>query len=386
MKIVHLITSLSTGGAEMMLYKLLSAVDHKRFEHIVVSLIDRGTVVGERIEELGVSLHTLGMRHGRLPTATSVRRLACIGRQLRPDIIQGWMYHGNMAALLVSALVPAQAKVIWNIRQTPYDLKQESRLTSLLIRVGAKFSAMPARIIYNSSVSLEFHKKLGYASHRSLVLANGFDCKLFKPDAVARYSFRRSLKLDSEAFLIGVVGRYHPVKDHANFLQAAGILERTWPNVHFVLVGCGMDQTNSELVALIRQIGINGKIHLLGERTDVHYITAALDIASSPSKAEGFPNVVGEAMACEVPCVVTDVGDSAKIVDVTGIVIPPRDPQALADGWGRLIEMGAEARRELGIAARKRIQDNYSLSTIAGQYEDLYHKVVTEKLLTLGKI
>ena len=193
------------------------------------------------------------------------------------------------------------------------------------------------------------------------------------------------MKLDSEAFLIGVVGRYHPVKDHANFLHAAGILERTWPNVHFVLVGCGMDHTNSELVALIRQIGINKKIHLLGERTDVHYVTAALDIASSPSRSEGFPNVVGEAMACEVPCVVTDVGDSAKIVDVTGIVVPSRDAQALAYGWGKLIKMGAEARRKLGIAARKRIQDNYSLSTIAGQYEDLYHKVVTEKLLTSGR-
>ena len=379
MKIVHLITSLSTGGAEMMLYKLLSAVDHNHFEHVVVSLIDKGTVVGERIEELGVPVHALGMRHGRLPTTTSVWRLACLGRQLRPDIIQGWMYHGNMAALLVSTLVPAQAKVIWNIRQTIYDLKQEKRLTSLLIRVGAKFSSMPARIIYNSSVSLEFHEKLGYASHRSLVLANGFDCNLFKPDAVARYSFRRSLKLDSEAFLIGVVGRYHPVKDHANFLQAAGILERTWPNVHFVLVGRGMDHTNSELIALIRQIGINGKIHLLGERNDVPHITAALDIASSPSQSEGFPNVVGEAMACEVPCVVTDVGDSAKIVDVTGIVIPPRDPQALADGWGRLIEMGAVARRKLGIAARKRIQDNYSLSKIARRYECLYHKVLTER-------
>ena len=292
------------------------------------------------------------------------------------------MYHGNMAALMVSALSPAQAKVIWNIRQSTYDLKQERRLTSLLIRAGAVHSSKPARIIYNSSVSLEFHKKLGYASHRSLVLANGFDCGQFKPDVAARYSFRRSLKLDSEAFLIGAVGRYHPVKDHANFLQAAEILERTWPNVHFVLVGCGMDHTNSELVALIRQIGINGKIHLLGERTDVHYITAALDIASSSSQAEGFPNVVGEAMACEVPCVVTDVGDSAKIVDVTGIVVPPKDPQALAKGWERLIEMGAEARRKLGIAARKRIQANYSLAVITEQYEDLYHRVVPEKLLT----
>jgi len=385
MKIVHIITSLSTGGAEMMLYKLLSAVDHKRFEHVVVSLINKRTTLGERIEELGVPVHALGMQHGRLPTATSVRRLICLGRQLNPDIIQGWMYHGNMAALIVSALVPAQAKVIWNIRQTIYDLKQEKRLTSLLIRVGAKFSSMPARIIYNSSVSLKLHRKLGYASHRSLVLTNGFDCEQFKPDVATRYSFRRSLKLDSEAFLIGVVGRYHPVKDHANFLQAAGILERTWPNVHFVLVGCGVDHTNSKLVALIRQIGINGKIHLLGERTDVHYITAALDIASSSSYGEGFPNVIGEAMACGVPCVVTDVGDSAKIVNVTGIVVPPRDSQALADGWRRMIEMGAEARRKLGIAARKRIQNNYSLSTISGQYENLYHKVVTEKLLALGK-
>ena len=370
----------------MMLYKLLSAVNHKRFEHVVVSLIDKGTTLGERIEELGVHVHALGMQHGRLPTATSVWRLAYLVRQLRPDIIQGWMYHGNMAALMVNALSPAQAKVIWNIRHTPCDLKQERRLTSLLIRVGTKFSNRPARIIYNSSVSLELHRKLGYASRRGLVLANGFDCEQFKPDAVARYNFRRSLKLDSEAFLIGVVGRYHPIKDHANFLHAAGILERTWPNVHFVLVGCGMDYTNSELVALIRQIGINGKIHLLGERTDVHYITAALDIASSPSQSEGFPNVIGDAMACEVPCVVTDVGDSAKIVDVTGIVVPPRNPQALADGWARLIEMGAEARYKLGIAARKRIQDNYSLSTISRQYEDLYHKVVTEKLLTSEKI
>ncbi|MDL1963283.1 MAG: glycosyltransferase [Deltaproteobacteria bacterium] len=369
----------------MMLYKLLSTVDHKRFEHVVVSLIDKGTVIGKRIEELGVPMHTLGMQHGRLPTLDSLWSLICLGRQLKPNIIQGWMYHGNMAALLVSALVPAQTKVIWNIRQTPYDLKQERRLTSLLIRAGGVLSSKPARIIYNSGGSLKLHKKLGYAFHNNLILANGFDCEQFKPDVAARYSFRRSLKLDSEAFLIGIVGRYHPRKDHANFLQASGILERTWQNVHFILAGRGMDHRNSELAALIRQISINGKIHLLGKRTDIPHITAALDIASSSSRSEGFPNVIGEAMACGVPCVVTDVGDSAKIVDVTGIVVPPRDPQALADGWRRMIEMGAEARRKLGIAARKRIQDNYSLSMIAGQYEDLYHKVVTEKLLILGK-
>lgn len=377
-KIAHLITDLDTGGAEMMLYKLLTRMDRARFENIVVSLIGRGTLA-ERIEDLGVMVHSMGMKPGRISFYRFLRLVRLL-RNLRPDIIQGWMYHGNLSAQLSAIFLPAKIPVLWNIRGDHTDLGSEKFLTALTIWLGARLSRLPAKIINNSQTSALSHKqKLGYCNVNLVIILNGFDTDLFTPSSDARIRFRSELKLREETLLIGLVGRYHPMKDHANFLRAAALLLKTYPDVHFVLVGKDVDFSNAELMEKIRALRLTGAVHLLGMRSDLSYVTAAFDIASSASSfAEGFPNVIGEAMSCGVPCVVTGVADSADIVGDTGIVVPPRDPNSLANAWARIIAMSADERNALGLAARERIVTFFSIEKVVRQYEKLYSEIVRE--------
>jgi len=373
MKICHIITGLSTGGAEMMLYKLLSAADRSRFTPVVISLMDYGTL-GKRIKALDVPIYTLDMVPGR-STPAALWRLIRLVRQLHPNLIQGWMYHGNIAALLAGVVASENVPVLWNIRQSLYSLKNEKRLTAFIIRLGALFSSRPVHIIYNSRLSAHQHELLGYASDRTQIIPNGFDCNRFRPSEAARLKIRNLLGLKKSAFLIGLIARWHPMKDHSNFIHAAELMETRGHDVYFVLAGRGVDKNNSNLMKIIQEKGLTDKMYLLGERTDVPSLMAGLDIVSSSSAwGEGFPNVVGEAMACGIPCVVTDVGDSAWVVGNTGIVIPPRDPEALANAWKWLIDLGRAGRIKLGRAARERVLEKFSLAQVVENYEQLYLK------------
>lgn len=374
-RLLHLITGLKSGGAETMLYKLLTSTDFTRFEPYVISLMDR-RILGKQIEKLGIPVYTLGMRR-RGFNPLKLYHLHRVIRSLKPDLIQSWMYHANLIATLTSQLNFTRIPVIWNIRQSLYNLKTEKQRTAYMIRLGAWLSQQPNRIFYNSRVSAHQHQAVGYAAIREQVIPNGFDCDRFRPSELARLKLRRELGLAEDTLLIGLVARYHPMKDHANFIRAAGQLIQQYPDVHFILVGRDITEQNIVLQKEIQSIGLKN-IHQLGEQNDIPQITAALDIATSSSWSEAFPNVIGEAMACGVSCVVTDVGDSAWIVDKTGQVVPPRDSQALAEGWMRLIEMGSEGRKKLGTIARQRILGKFSLPKIVQQYEAIYDEVLRE--------
>jgi glycosyltransferase involved in cell wall biosynthesis len=228
-------------------------------------------------------------------------------------------------------------------------------------------------VIYASRVSADQHETLGFATDRTTVIPNGFDCEEFKPSTRARIALREELAVGDDTILIGLMGRFHAQKDHRTFLQAARLLSEAKEGLHFVLAGRGVDPQNRELAQLIERFRLNGRAHLLGERRDMPDLTAALDIATSTSSfGESFPNVIGEAMACGVPCVVSDVGHSAAIVGDTGHVVSPRDPAALSAAWLSLLDMGAAARVELGAAARQRILSKFSLGQVVRQYEAAY--------------
>jgi glycosyltransferase involved in cell wall biosynthesis len=309
-----------------------------------------------------------------MPTPAAIWRLRCLARRLKPDLIQGWMYHGNLAASLAGAFAPKSVPVLWNIRRASCSLEHDKPLTRIIIKSGARLSGLPAKILYNSRMGAAQHKDFGYRADKTLVIPNGFDTALFAPSAEARGDVRLELGVGKDAILIGLVGRYSPEKDHANFLRGGALLLKSCPDVSFVLLGRGCDKENRALGELIRDLGIVERVYLLGERHGIPRITAALDIASSSSFEEGFSNVVGEAMACGVPCVVTDVGDSAWIVGETGRVVPPRDSEALCAAWRELVEMGSAARRALGVKARRRIEERFSIHRIAQQYEKAYEE------------
>jgi len=355
----------------MMLYKLLSRTNRTRFEPAVISLSDHGTL-GEQIEGLGIPVISIGMKRGR-PTLTGIWRLIAAARELKPNIIQGWMYHGNLAAQLAGFFRPGQTVVLWNIRQSLYSLSYEKRATAAVIKIGSYLSRFPAYIIYNSKTSACQHEAIGYRAGARVFIPNGFDTAGFSPSDEARQSVRSELGIAEDAFLIGLICRYHPMKDHEMFLKAVSLLLESNSNVHFVLAGDRVDNNNVELRKRIHHLKLSNHVHLLGERRDISRLTAALDIGvSSSSYAEGFPNVIGEAMSCAVPCVVTDVGDSALIVGDTGMVVQPRDPLSLAYACQKLIDMGKDRLQEMGKRARRRIVDRFSLEYIVQHYEHLY--------------
>jgi glycosyltransferase involved in cell wall biosynthesis len=372
-RIVHVINDLTVGGAEMMLYKLLSRMDRSRYEPVVISLIGGGGL-RESIEGLGVPVYGLEMKPPA-PTPASLWRLRRLMCRLDPDLIQGWMYHGSLAAQFASVGFHGRAATLWNIRQSVYSLGHEKSATALVIRLCAHLSERPAVIIYNSRTSAAQHGALGYHGRRAHVIHNGFDTAVFSPSAEARASVRAELGVAAESLLIGLVGRYHPAKDHANFLRGAAALRESHADARFVLSGRGVHQGNEALCELIGQLGLDGRVQLLGERQDIPRLMASFDIAVSSSFEEGFPNVVGEAMSCGVPCVVTDVSDLPWVVGETGRVVPPRNPSALADGLKDLIALGREGRRRLGQAARARVTEFFELELIVGKYEAMYEDI-----------
>lgn len=373
-RIAHVITGLSTGGAEMMLHKVLDGMSKSDFDPIVISLTDEGTI-GSKIEGLGIPLRIVGMQPGR-PTISALIRLRKILEDCRPAIIQGWMYHGNLACTIANVFQHQKLPILWNIRQSLDHLPTEKILTRGVIRLGAYLSGTTDKIVYNSKRSTMQHCSIGYAVEKKIMIPNGFDCNRFYFRENGRHRVRNELGIDNDALLIGIVGRYHPIKDHESFLRAASIISRQQENVYFLLVGKDVDQNNYKLQSLIAELGIREKVHLLSEREDLSNIYSSLDIVALSSISEAFPNVIGEAMACEVPCVVTDVGDAAWLVGDSGKVVPTKNPTEMATAFTKLIVAGKAERRKLGKLGRKRIIENFSLSHVADMYERLYLSVL----------
>jgi glycosyltransferase involved in cell wall biosynthesis len=370
-KITFIITGLQTGGAETMLLKLCSKIDRSRFFLSVISLRDHGTI-GQRIEDMRVPVYSLYFHKNMIPII-AIYNFFKVVKDLQPDLIQGWMYHGNLAA----SLFARNAIVCWGVRQSFYGLGKERQLTRWIMRIGKLLSRFSNCIIYNSNTSARQHSEFGFLGKRSIVIPNGFDVDIMRPDKDSRLFFRNEFGLGDSAVLIGKIARFHPMKDHRGFLKAAELLIREFPSVYFLLAGSGVSTGNTWLREIIDDLGLGDRVLLLGEREDVPKITAALDIATSSSAwGEGFANSVGEAMSCGVPCVVTDVGDSAWIVGETGRVVPPSDPNALAAAWKSLIILGPQGRSALGALARERVRNNFSLDSVAVQYENLYTSLI----------
>jgi glycosyltransferase involved in cell wall biosynthesis len=373
-KILHVITSLNVGGAETMLYRLLKSMDASRFENQVVCLIHPGPV-GERIQSLGVPVFSLNMRPGRQSLDALIGLVRLLRRE-SPDLLQTWLYHADLLGVLATKI--SATPVIWNIRASNMDMSHYRRLSSVVLRACVQLSGWPQAVIVNSRAGQEFHAHLGYHPRRWVHIPNGIDTGLFQPDPPARMLLRKELGLAPDSLIIGLVARLDPMKDHWNFFRAASLLVDRSVDVHFVLAGTGVEPSKISFYNYFERYELHGRLHLLGQRDDISSVTAALDIASSSSSfGEGFSNTIAEAMSCGIPCVVTDVGDSANLVGESGIVVPPMNPQALAEGWHRMISLAVEGRNELGAIARQRIQQNFQQDEITRQYEILYESLMT---------
>lgn len=354
-----------------MLVKLAAELHGRSCDFSVMSLLDVGAQ-GERLRALGVPVAELRTRQP-LALAALPLRLRQAVRRFSPDVIQGWMYHGNLAATIARRLAGSRARLVWGVRQSFYGMAVERPLTRLVIRANAVQSATPERVVYNSSLSLRQHVGAGFCASNAMLIPNGFDTAHFRPDPESRSATRRELRIAEDAAVVGLVARDHPMKDHATFLSAAAIVARSRPGAVFVLAGAGIDPGNARLAALVADAGLRDRVRLLGEVGDTQRLFPAFDAAVlSSAWGEAFPNVLGEALACAVPCVATDVGDVAEIVGAAGRIVPRADPERLAAAISGVLDLGAEGRRVLGEVGRRRIESKFSLAAVGGRYLALY--------------
>jgi len=372
MKILHVSTGLSTGGAERALYNLLAGGLANRSDAAVVSLRDEGTI-GPLVAALGIPVYSMNMA-SCISGASVIAGLRRIVRSFGPDLIQGWMYHGNLAASAAAWMNQNRTAVAWNIRQCLYDMNVEKPLTRQVIRANRCLSRQADALIYNSRLAKAQHESFGFAADRSQVISNGFDLERLRPDPETRMAVRREFNMPKDAFVIGHVARFHPMKDHVCFLRAAVTVARQVSNIHFLLAGREVSLQNPALANIV-PLELMERFIFTGERMDVHRLMQAMDIFCLSSWSEAFPNVLGEAMACGTPCVATDVGDCRDIVGDTGILVPPSDSVALAEGLLAMSTMPTANRAGLGLAARMRIEERYALQAVVEQYIALYQKM-----------
>ncbi|MBW8305998.1 MAG: glycosyltransferase [Thiobacillus sp.] len=374
MRIVFIITGLSTGGAEMMLLKVLERLDRQRFAPHVISLTTLGELA-PRIAALGVPLDAVGMKPG-LPSPSGFFRLVRLLKRLNPDVVHTWMYHADLLGGLAARLAGVSS-IGWCIRNSNLDKDKTKFSTRAVVGLCASISKwVPSRILSCSEKARQVHVACGYAEEKMVVVPNGFELSQFKPDLDARFRVRAELGITDQTPLVGLIGRFDPQKNHAGFFEAAGVLHRHMPQVHFVLAGQGVDLSNAALMQTITQAGVLANTHLLGLRNDMPALMATLDVLASSSYGEAFPNVLGEAMACGVPCAVTDVGDSAYIVGDTGRVVASGDMHGLAAALEELLALPLPEKAALSERARARVAEHFEIGAIVRRYEDFYESLL----------
>ena len=369
-KIIHIITGLNTGGAEMMLYKFLSISKH---HNVVISLgKSTGTNIEEMISELGVNIYFAELKLQNL-TNRQNNIIKTIKRE-KPDILQGWMYHGNIIAQIIGIFFN-NIPVFWNVRHSLHDLKREKLVLRFIIGASTFLSKLASQIIYNSIISAKQHESIGYKSSKTIYIPNGFDQNVFTPQkrSDAKKVFKSKYDISENQIIIGHVARYHPMKGHKEFISAIKILvDKNFP-VKGIMIGNSIDQNNAYLRGFIKRNRISNSLLLLGECKNTDELIAGFDILVSSSLwGEGFSNTIGEAMACGVPCVATDVGDSKKILKNLGKIVPPGDACSLAKACAEFIRMPSDEIRLLSIKLRNEIVENYSITKIVNRYDNLY--------------
>lgn len=369
MKILHVIAGLTTGGAERLLAHLAAELARRGHASEVVCLGPKGGAVSW-LKSAGIPVHYLGARKGAV-ALLALPRLARLARRVRPDVVQGWMHDGNLAASVAGAFAGAPA--YWSVHQSLYALRDERPVNRLILRAAALLSRLPRRIVYVSKVSALHFERFGFHASRTAVIPAGFDLQAFHPrTAAAKSAARVQLGLDPGRTWIGWMGRDDAKKDPANFIAAARQVRARLPEARFVMAGRGLDAADAPPRLLARAQGLEEVFVFRGELQDAPAFFGALDVFVSSSYTEAFPGVVGEAMACGIPCAVTDVGDAAFLVGETGLVAHPRDSAALAGAILGLAGSAPADRAAHGACARARILENFSLPAMSERYLGLY--------------
>lgn len=368
-KIVHIITGLGNGGAEYMLYKLLKYSNNEKYYHEVISLMDEG-VHGKNIEKLGIKVHCLHFNKKNVLSSLNKAKKICYDT----DIINTWLYHADLFGFILAKIL-LKKRLIWNIRHSNLDKNANKLRTLKIVRLNSFLSKYVDFITYNSNDALNNHVQAGYINRNYAVIPNGFELDKFKFNLDDRLNIRKKLKLKEEDRVIITVGRWNIQKDYYTLLKALAELKKQGHNFKMIMVGSNLDCSNNELVTLLKTYNLEDNMILLGRQENVPALLSAADIYVSSSLGESFSNSIGEAMACELYCVVTDVGDSKLLIGDTGKVVNPQDHRQLCQALLYYID-NFDIINKRNKRARQRILDNYEIKKVVRSFEDNFEKLV----------
>jgi glycosyltransferase involved in cell wall biosynthesis len=370
-KVAHVITTLDLAGAQLLLHRLVAPLDPVEVTGEVICLGPTGPAAG-LLEGAGWPVTALDMAPGRVRPRDFVR-MARELRRIKPDVVHTWMYHADLIGGVVARLT-TRSRVMWSLHQSALPAGDMKRSTRAIARLNALLSwVVPRAIVSTSWSARDYHAGLGYRRSIITVVPTSFDLPSEPPDG----ALRRELGLAPDVPIVIRVGRFHAQKDYPTFLRAMDIVLGERDDVHVVAAGADVTADNSAL-SLPRDPARLARLHLLGERADAPQLVAECDIAvSSSAFGESTPLIIGEAMAAGVPVVATDVGDSARLVGEAGLVVPPRDPFALAAATSQLLCLSQEARGQLAASGRNRIKRHFALDTMASRYAERYRSVAS---------
>ncbi len=371
MRVLHIITGLDDGGAEAVLFRLCKL--DKKYQHIVISLQAKQKYES-LLKKLNISVHTLNFSNSSI-NFFGLFKLFKLIRQIKPDVVQTWMPHADLIGGVLARIAGIK-KIFWGVHHANLIKGKINRLVIMIVRLNALLSNLvPTKIIYCAEKSREVQESIGFKKSKGVVVHNGYDTNSFFQDSSLDHIIRNELGIPDETFLIGHVGNYHPLKDQETLIKSLRYLDQKSINFNAILVGNKLEPSNKNLVTLINENGLTERIHLLGIRNDITTIMNGIDIFMLSSISEAFPNVLNEAMACETPCVTTNVGDAALIVGDTGWVVSPQDSKALAKATIEAHEekkFHNESWEQRKKACRKRILENYSLEKMIKKYKDVW--------------
>lgn len=372
-RILFLTRTLGIGGRERQLATLVKGLDKTCFDVTVVAFYDGGEFREQLERELGVQVLSLGKK-GRWELRAFFFRLPEVMHKVHPHIVHGYGMVANELSWLMACLY--RSRVVWGVRTLVAEVSTEDWIHRVLdrLRLRQVLSSRVDLIIVNSQAGSRSLASAGYSDRKTLVIPNGIDTDYFHPiekPSSGWEAIRRSWGISLDCSAIGLIARIHPNKGHQTFLQAAALLGDSYPAARYICVGSGPNAYVRHLRAMSQELGVADRVIWAGWEQDMPLVYNALDISNTISEErEGFPNAVAEAMACGVPCVVTDVGDSAFIVGDTGTVVPTRDPESLARAWERLLSMSDGERCRLGLRARERIEENFSVPLLVQRTQE----------------
>ena len=351
LNIFILIRSLNVGGAERQVCVLANAL-HSCGHAVTVGVFYSGGALETQLQEQGIRIHALHKK-GRWDLIGWFLRYLKALKDIKPDVVYSFMTTSNIVATLgrLFSTIP----IVWGIRASVVNLKDYDWLAGLCLWLEKKMSYFAPKVIFNAHSSVKHHQALGYHLNNAVVIPNGIETEVFKPDPNLKVTARQGFGVPEGSVLIGMVARYDPMKDYATFLKAAHNLLTTNKNMYFLMAGQGVTQ------AIWPELADDhpGNFIYLDHHHNMPALYNALDIMVLCSFGEGFPNVVGEAMACEVPVIVTDVGDCAYIVGERANIIPVNDPGALVQAIETVLKNPPEAG-----SLRRRIVENFTVETM----------------------